>query len=178
LNNIKETSVELVQKREAPKIPIVTGLLNKLPDAINNMIFHYVGYRSKVATRVAIEYINHYAALSCIRQKQMKIASYIANVHFRLENIRSMEERRDALLEMPCWVQRYILGTWFKYLFPRDRKEYSRENWKLHEGLERKYKIKEGSLISGFTQYSKDYVDYYRMIKDNYTENDECDFID
>jgi hypothetical protein len=112
LNNIKETSVELVQKREAPKIPIVTGLRNKLPDAINNMIFHYVGYRSKVATRVAIEYINRYAALSCIRQKQMKIASYIANVHFRLENIRSMEERRDALLEMPCWVQR----VHFRYL--------------------------------------------------------------
>jgi hypothetical protein len=79
---------------------------------------------------------------------------------------------------LKCLVgfKEYILGTWFKYLFPRDRKEYSRENWKLHEGLERKYKIKEGSLISGFTQYSKDYVYYYRMIKDNYTENGQCEF--
>ena len=178
LNNIKGTETDLIQKRELPNIPIVPAFANKLPDAINNMIFHYVGYKSKVAARVAIEYINHGLAFSCIRQKQNKIASCIANIHFRLENIRSMDERRDALLEMPCWVQRYILGTWFKYLFPRDRKEYSRETWKLHEGLERKYKIKEGSLISGFTQYSKDYVYYYRMIKDDYTENDECEFID
>ena len=88
-----------------------------------------------------------------------------------------MDERRDALLEMPCWVQRYILATWFKYLFPRDRKEYLRENLKLHESLEIRYKIKEGDLIRGFTQYSNDYVYYYRMIKDSYNDNEQCNFI-
>ena len=176
--DIKETKTEIIQKRELPKIPIITALFNKLPDTINNMIFHYVGYRSKVATRVAIEYIRHGSSFSCIRQKQIKIASFIANMHFQLENIRAMEKRREAFNEMPCWVQKYILGTWFHYLFPRDRKEYFRENLKLQEALEIKHKIKEGSLIRGFTKYSEDYVHSYRMIKDNYNENGNCDFLD
>ena len=177
LGNIKDTKTEIIQKRELPKIPVIPALINKLPDSLNNMIFYYVGYRSKVAARVVIEYIIHGAAFSCIRQKQMKIASYIANMHFQLENIHTMEKRREVFIEMPFWVQKYIFGTWFKYLFPRDRKEYLKDNLKLHEALELKHKIKEGSLIRGFTQYSNDYVYSYRMIKDNYKENEQCDFI-
>ena len=50
LSNIKEPMVEIRQKRELPKIPVIPGLILKLPDAINNMIFHYVGYKHKVAS--------------------------------------------------------------------------------------------------------------------------------
>ena len=178
LSNIKEPMVEIRQKRELPKIPVVPGLILKLPDAINNMIFHYVGYKHKVAAEIAFQYINHGPAFSCIRRKQIKIASHIANMHFQLEHIHSMEKRRTALISMPCWVQKYILGTHFKYLFPWDRKEYARENIKLQEDLERKYKIKKGSLTKDFNQYERDYTHSYRMLKDNYNNNEQCDFID
>jgi hypothetical protein len=177
LDNIRERKAEIIQRRELPNIPVIPALLNKLPDAINNIIFYYVGYRSKVATQVTIEYISRGLSFSCIRQKQIKIASYIANIHFQLENIRTMEKRREVFIEMPCWVQKYILGTWFKYLFPRDRKEYFKYNLKLQEDLERKYKIQEGSLIRGFTQYSKDYVYSYSLIQNKNNENGQCDFI-
>ena len=174
LNNIKETGRETVQKKELPKFPVVPALLNKLPEAINNMIFHYVGYRSKVATRVTIEYINHYSAFSCIRLKQMKIASYIANMHFHLEKISLMEKRREALIKMPRWVQKYIFGTWFIYLFPKNNKE----NLTLLFALENEHKIMEASIIRDNRNYSKDFCSCYRDIKDNYNENENCDFID
>jgi hypothetical protein len=51
-NHIKETKTEIIQKRELPKIPIIPALLNKLPDAINNMIFHYVGYKSRLSKMI------------------------------------------------------------------------------------------------------------------------------
>ena len=49
LNNIKETKAEIIQTRALPNISVVPALLNKLPDTINNIIFHYVGYKSKTA---------------------------------------------------------------------------------------------------------------------------------
>ena len=49
LGNIKDTKTEIIQKRELPNIPVIPALMNKLPDSINNMIFYYVGYKSRLS---------------------------------------------------------------------------------------------------------------------------------
>ena len=53
LDNIRETKIDVIQTRQLPNIPVVPAFVNKLPDAINNMIFHYVGYKSRLSRMMA-----------------------------------------------------------------------------------------------------------------------------
>ena len=74
LNNVKEP----IQKRELPKIPIVPAFINKLPDAVNNKIFHYVGYKSKLSKMMAYPIRNIPIYL---RDKQERTVSYVCRLY-------------------------------------------------------------------------------------------------
>ena len=91
LNNIKETKAELIQKRELPRIPIVPALINKLPNAVNNIIFYYVGYKSRLSKRMyhPIRNIPLY-----LRNKQERVISYACRLYCNTIDLHTEEPRR------------------------------------------------------------------------------------
>ena len=189
LPNIKDTRTEIIQKRELPNIPIIPALLNKLPDAINNTIFYYVGYKSRLSRMMKYPIKN---ISRCLINKQERIIRHACRLYCNTLDPNTKEPRREDLLKLPQWVQKQM-GAYQK------DKSLRREMSNLAPAGYRSFGFKNqrlaGRMIEQLTKQLQlsgrdyNYIDSYyinemRLKKGSITESindssdDECDFID
>ena len=136
LKNQKEEVVHF--KGGLPQVPLIVGLVGKVPDHINNLISKFVGFQSKVAKRIneAVirykhafrhmpEWINDREGVlkEVVREfKNKKRNSFIDHVQCLEEKIKRhkrIAEKREAFLKLRDWEQRYLIKRSWYWLFPR-----------------------------------------------------------
>ena len=191
LASIKDTKPEIIQKRELPNIPVIPALINKLPDSINNMIFYYVGYKSKLS-KMLKNPINNIPM--CLRIKQERIIRYACRLYCNTLDMYTKEPIRENLLKLPQWVQTQM-GAYQKDKLLKNQMlglnvpQYDRL-WlrnprvaRLRE-VEAENKRRELTTQLQLSVAYYNYVDWFyiremTLMKDSMDDSsDECDFID
>jgi hypothetical protein len=191
LGNIKDTKTEIIQKRELPKLPVIPALINKLPDSINNMIFYYVGYKSRLSKMMKnpIQHIPIY-----LRNKRERIVRYACRLYCNTLDMNTEEPSREDLLKLPQWVRQKInayLGdkSLRKQMIGLGVEQYSRlwlRNPRLARRMEEEAEDKRRDLTKQlqlsqtyYNYFDRHYINERRLIKEKIKDcNDECDFID
>ena len=117
---------------------MVVGLVGKLPDGVNNLIWGFVGFQSKVAKEIKEEK-NKWARTwgdgrgdenyslnfpfwlkSHAKYKLERLVS--KQCHNKLGNIRKITERRVAFIKMRPWLRRFLIKDHEMWLFPNNGK--------------------------------------------------------
>jgi hypothetical protein len=184
LNNIKETKTEINHNRELPNIPIIPALFNKLPDTINNIIFYYVGYKSRLSRMMKYPITNIPIYL---KTKRIRVISYACRLYCNTIDLHTEEPRRGDLLKLPQWVQKQM-GAYLKD--KSLRREMSNFEPAGYRSFGFKHQRLAGRMKEQLTkqlQLSETYYNYFdyhyrneiRMMKESVNDcNDLCDFID
>jgi hypothetical protein len=186
LNNIKETKAEIIQTRELPKIPIIPALLNKLPDAINNTIFYYVGYKSRLSK--IIEYPIKNIPIY-LRNKRERTISYACRLYCNTLDVYTKEPRREGLLKLPQWVQKQMdaylkdksLRKQIGDLVPfQNYRRFNTPDLVHCREFSRRELTKQLQLCErDYNYFDWQYSNEKRLLNESINDcNDECDFID
>jgi hypothetical protein len=191
LANIKDTKAEIIQKRELPNIPIIPALLNKLPNAINNTIFYYVGYKSKLSRMMEhpIRNIPIY-----LKSKRERIISYACRLYCNTLDMKTEEPRREDLLKLPQWVRKQMdayLGdkSLRKQMIGLGVAQHSSlwlSNPRIARRMEEEAEDKRRDLTKQlqlsqtyYNYFNRHYINEMRLMKESINDSsDECDFID
>ena len=184
LNNVREIKSEIIQKRELPKIPIIPALLNKLPDTINNLIFYYVGCKSRLSRMMEYPIKN---IERCLISKQERIMRYVCRLYCNTLDIYTEEPRGEELLKLPQWVRKTIdaylrdksLKKQISGLTSDSYRSFEFKNQglalRMRETLTKQLHLNEVYYYN----FDSHYINEIRLMKESIDGcNDECDFID
>ena len=146
INNLFQKIERLLSKREEvvpfkgglPRVPLVVGLIGKLPSGINNLIAKFIGFQSKPATELKslIEsaqtrgeigrgekpnqsYLftprqvpEYYVSRLIFYLGRVKRTCYIDEQYRRLKRLRA-EKRKSEFLKLRRWVRKeLIINEW------------------------------------------------------------------
>ena len=127
-----------------PRVPLVVGLIGKLPSGINNLIAKFIGFQSKPATELKslIEsaqtrgeigrgekpnqsYLftprqvpEYYVSRLFFYLGKVKQQTYIDRQYFKLKRLRSA--RKDEFLKLRRWVRKALIISNYWGLFPNN----------------------------------------------------------
>ena len=130
LRNKKEEVVPF--KGGLPQVPLIVGLVGKVPDNINNLISKFVGYQSKIAESIKktmsyFESVRHKTFRGykdfgefVLISKTDRITGYTCRRFLRLRKIDSVKLKMQEFMKLPKWLRKRLIKLKQDELFPKN----------------------------------------------------------
>ena len=111
-----------------PQVPLVVGLVGKVPDHINNLISKFVGFEKRVFKELLPWELRFFRSEDMVknimRRKFLRVYRWCSLEYDRLLRIKSIPNRRLEFTKLPKWVRKeimMILTDNINDLFPKNK---------------------------------------------------------
>ena len=148
-----ETLFQNLKKTRQPKLvpfkgglsqlPLVVGLICRLPDSVNNLISKFVGFQSKPVKEIqqTIHRSSRYFETTNINKlfrpifnaKEKRLHIFIWNQYIKLKTIKSLKTRQEVFIKLPQWLRKQIILQHRYTLLPQNERNRNFLIKQMHE---------------------------------------------